>query len=171
MVGLARNAKNEARIRALGAESCGADLFDADSLACTAGGAEIVIHAATSIPTKTKSAPKDWQMNDRIRRDGTRALAECTARIGAKMLLVQSITWVARPADGSAFDEDSPLNPDFTTQSTADMETIAREAGERHRFRVAVLRCGWFYPPGAAHTRLFGEQLFRRKLPIIGRGE
>ena len=171
VLGLARSAKNETAIRACGGESRSGDLFDAESLARAADGAEIVIHAATSIPTKTKPAPEDWQMNDRIRRDGTRALADCAARIGARMLLVQSITWAARPTDGSAFDEDSPLCPDFITQSAADMETIAREAGQKHGFGVAVLRCGWFYAPEAAHTRLFGEQLSRRKLPIIGKGD
>jgi hypothetical protein len=54
------------------------------------------------------------------------------------MLVVQSVTRIARPADGSAFDEDSPFNSDPSTQTTADMETIAREAGARSGFRTAI---------------------------------
>jgi nucleoside-diphosphate-sugar epimerase len=47
------------------------------------------------------------------------------------------------------------------------METIAREAGARSGFRTAILRCGSFHAPDAAHTRAFGKQLAARKLPII----
>jgi nucleoside-diphosphate-sugar epimerase len=168
--GLARNTNNEATIQALGAESRNGDLFHADSLARAAAGADVVIHAATAIPTTSRPSPKDWQMNDRIRREGTRALAECAGRVSAKLFLVQSITWVARSADQGPFDEDAALHPNSLTQSTADMETIAREAGDQRGFGVGILRCGWFYSADSAHTRSFGGNLVARKLPIIGKG-
>ena len=168
---LARNGKNEATIQSLGGESRNGDLFHADSLARAAEGTDVVIQAATAIPTSSKPRPEDWQLNDRIRREGTRALTDCAARVGAKLLLVQSITWVARPADQGPFQEDSSFHTDFVTQSAAEMETIAREAGEHHGFGVGILRCGWFYSADAAHTRSFGENLAARKLPIIGKGD
>jgi nucleoside-diphosphate-sugar epimerase len=167
VIGLARNAKNEETIRSLGGEPRSGDLFNADSLARAAEGAEVMIHAATAIPVNAKPEPRDWEMNSRIRAEGTCALAEATDRVGAKILVVQSITWIARPSDGSAFDENSPFNSDPSIQSTAEMETIAREAGERDGFHTAILRCGWFLAPDAAHTRSFGKLLAERKLPII----
>lgn len=167
VIGLARSAKNEETIRSLGGEPRSGDLFDVESVSRAAEGAEVVIHAATAIPTNAKPAPKDWDINNRIRVQGTRALVEATARVGAKMLVVQSITWIARPADGSEFDEHSPYNSDSTIHSTAEMETIAREAGTRRGFDAAILRCGWFHAPDAAYTRVFGTQLAARKLPII----
>jgi hypothetical protein len=97
--GLARNAKNEATIHALGAESRSGDLSYADSLARAAEGADVVVQAATAIPSPPKPHPRDWKMNDRIRCDSTRALARCAAHIGAKLFLVESISWVARPAE------------------------------------------------------------------------
>jgi nucleoside-diphosphate-sugar epimerase len=168
---LARNKKNETTIHALGAESRSGDLFHADSLVRAAEGAEVVIHAATSIPTSAKPSPKDWQMNDQIRREGTRALTECAARIGAKLFLAQSIAWVARPENQGEFYEDSPLHTDARTQSAAEMEEIVREAGERSGLGVGILRFGWFYCADSAHTRYFGENLAARKLPIIGKGD
>jgi nucleoside-diphosphate-sugar epimerase len=171
VVGLARNSQNETIIRACGGQSRSGDIFHVDSLARAAEGANVIVHAATAIPTGKKPQPKEWQTNDQIRREGTRALAECAARTGAKKLLVQSITWVARPADQSAFDEDSPFHTDPVSQSAAEMETIARESGERQGLDVTVLRCGWFYAADAAHTRYFGETLASRKLPIIGKGD
>ncbi|HKV05432.1 MAG TPA: NAD(P)-dependent oxidoreductase [Candidatus Acidoferrales bacterium] len=172
VIGLARNSKNEETIRRLGAEARRADLFEADSLARAAAGADVVVHAATAIPAGARQAPQDWEMNDRIRRDGTHALAAAAAKAGAKLFLAQSIVWVARPADQSSFDEDSPPHPaESNIKSTADLESIAREAAEKHGFRAAILRCGWFYSPDASHTRLFGHQLTARKLPIIGKGD
>lgn len=53
----------------------------------------------------------------------------------------------------------------------AEGEQIAREAGARHGFQVAVLRCGGFYSADAAHSRMLAEGLARRRLPIIGRGD
>ncbi len=171
VVGMARSDKNEITIQQCGGESRRADLFDANSLTRAADGADVVIHAATAIPTSAKPRPEDWKLNDRIRRDGTRALARAAANVGAKQFLVQSITWVARPADQSAFDENSPLRPEPNIQSTADMETMAREDGATYGFGVAILRCAWFHSADSGHSRLFGQQLAQRKLPIIGRGD
>jgi nucleoside-diphosphate-sugar epimerase len=75
---------------------------------------------------------------------------------------------VARPADGSAFDEDSPIAADPLVQSAADAEAIAREAAAKHGFAVGILRGGSFYGPDSAHTRSIGEGLLKRRLGIIG---
>ena len=170
VLGLARNDKGARLVRSLGGESRAADIFDADALARAAEGADAVIHAATSIPTKTRTGAKDWELNDRIRRDGTRALTACAAKIGARIYLQQSIVWLARPAEDSFFDETARPRPDAVTQSALDGEQLAVEAGERSGFNVAVLRCGLFYGPEAAHTRAMGELLRKRKLPVIGDG-
>ncbi len=171
VVGLVRRPEGERLIRSLGGDPRRADLFDAAALARAAEGAEVVIHAATSIPLRTRPRPEDWASNDRIRREGTRALTMAAARVGAKLYLQQSITWVARPPDGSAFDEGSPPHPDAVTQSALDGEGIAAKAGQRSGLTIGILRCGWFYGPDTAHTRMLAEGLQRRRLPIVGTGE
>lgn len=111
-------------------------------------------------------------MNDRIRRDGTRALTDAAARVGAKLYLQQSVVWVARPRNGSAFQEDSPIVcDDPILQSAVDAESIAREAGAKNGFRTAILRGGSFYDADSGHTRMLAEGFRRRKLPIIGSGD
>ena len=169
-LGLARSGENVRLIESLGGEGRVGDIFDADSLARAAEGADAVIHAATSIPTKSRTSAKDWETNDRIRRDGTRALTSCAAQIGARIYLQQSIVWLARPADCSFFDEAAEPRPDAVTQSALDAEKIAAEAGDRHGFKTAVLRCGLFYGPEAAHTRMMGQMLLKRRLPVVGTG-
>lgn len=171
VLGLVRSQQGEQTVRSLGGESRQADLFDADSLSHAAEGADVVIHAATSIPVKSRLKPGDFLVNDRIRRDGTRALTACAAKIGARHYLQQSIVWLARPQDGSAFDESSKPQPDAVSLSALDAENISREAGERSGFGVSVLRCGMFYGPDAAHTRFMADGLRKRRLPIIGSGD
>jgi 2-alkyl-3-oxoalkanoate reductase len=169
-LGLARNDENARLIESLGGEGRAGDIFDADSLARAARGADAVVHAATSIPTKSRTNAQDWETNDRLRRDGTRALTSCAARVGAGIYLQQSIVWLARPADGSFFDEAAEPRPDAVSQSALDAEKISAEAGDRHGFKAAVLRCGLFYGPEAAHTRMMGQMLRKRRLPVVGKG-
>jgi nucleoside-diphosphate-sugar epimerase len=171
VIGLARSEQGERMIRSLGGEGRVGDLFDAEQLARAAEGADIIIHAATSIPVKTRPSLRDFAMNDRIRREGTRALTTCAGKIGAKHYLQQSIVWLARPQDGSAFDESSKPQPDPVSLSALDAENISFEAGERLGFGVSVLRCGMFYGPEASHTRFMADGLRKRRLPIIGTGD
>jgi nucleoside-diphosphate-sugar epimerase len=171
VVGQVRGAKAESVVRAMGGEPRHADLFDAESLAQAADGCDTVIHAATAIPVKRKTTPADWAMNDHIRRKGTRCLTEAAAKIGAKTYLQQSVVWVARPRDESAFDEDSPAVPDPLLQSAIDAEAIAREAGSVEGFVTGVLRGGAFYDPDSAHFRMLADALRKREMPILGRGD
>jgi nucleoside-diphosphate-sugar epimerase len=171
VIGQVRSAKAENAVREAGGEPRHADLFDAESLSRAAEGCDTVIHAATAIPTKQKTTPDDWAMNDRIRRKGTRCLTEAAAKIGAKTYIQQSVVWVARPKDGSAFNEDSPVVADPSYQSAIDAEAIARDAGSAEGFTTAVLRGGAFYDCDSAHTRMLADALRKRAMPIIGRGD
>ena len=171
VIGQVRSSKAETAVRAAGGDPRHADLFDAESLAKAAEGCDTVIHAATAIPTKRKPAPADWAMNNHIRRKGTRCLTEAAAKIGAKTYLQQSVAWVARPSDDSAFDEDSAAVPDPSIQSAIDAEAIAREAGSADGYTVAILRGGYFYDSESAHTRMIADGLRKRQMPIIGTGD
>lgn len=172
VVGLARDEKGRQAILRSGGEAVVADIFDAGSMAAAVGRADVVIHAATAIPSKVSGGSADWAMNDRLRREGTRALTEAARRLGAKTYVQQSVVWVARPADDSFFDEGTKVEePDALYRSAFDGERIASEAGGRYGFNVSVLRCGGFYAPDASHTRAFARGLLKRRLPLIGGGE
>src|SRR5918997_2220246 len=84
VVGLARDEKGRETIRRLGGEAVVGDIFDAGSLAAAGGKADVVIHAATSIPTDVSGGRAAWELNDRLRREGTRALVEAAAGVGAR---------------------------------------------------------------------------------------
>jgi len=169
VVGLTRSGTAEATVRSLGGDPRRADLFDADAVAQAAKGCDVVIRAATAIPTKVRTGPKDWAMNDRIRREGTRSLVAAVARVGARAFLQESVVWAVGTLDGRPFDEDAPPANDPVLASALDGERIAREAGSVDGFDTMALRCGGFYSADGWHTRILAESIARGRPVLIGR--
>src|SRR5438552_6536429 len=169
-VGLTRNEAGDRLVRALGGEPRRANLFDADSLTKAAERCSVVVHAATAIPTKVRTNPRDWAMNDRIRREGTTCLITAAAHVGAGAYLQQSVVWAVRGPNGATFDEDAPPVSDPILTSSLDGERIAREAAAAYGFRVAILRCGGFYSSDGWPTRVFGESLVRGRPVLVDGG-
>ena len=169
VVGLARSGTGEATVRSLGGEPRRADLFDADAVAKVAKGCDILIRAATAIPTKVRTGPKDWAMNDRIRREGTRSLVTAAHRVGARAFLQESVVWAVGTLDGKPFDEDAPPANDPVLASALDGERIAREAGPADGFDTMALRCGGFYSADGWHTRILAESIAKGRPVLIGR--
>ncbi len=66
VVGLVCSPEGAQKVRELGGEPRQASLFDAEALARAADGCDVVIHAASAIPVRTRVRPQDWAMNDRI---------------------------------------------------------------------------------------------------------
>ncbi len=170
VVGLTRDHRGDRIVSKQGGQPHRGDMFDRESLIDGAEEADVVVHAAANIPTDTNPADEEWELNDRIRREGMKNLIETVTTVEASRLLFQSIVWVARQPDGSEFDEESPPNPDRTTQSALEAERLLKRAGEDYDIEPVVLRCGNFYAPDAAHTRMYGDRLLARRLPVIGRG-
>ncbi|AUV84093.1 epimerase (plasmid) [Salinigranum rubrum] len=166
VVGLTRDEDGDESVVTRGGKPRRGDLFDEESVISASEGADVVIHAATAIPTDDPS-PEDWEINTRVRREGTQALVKAAANAGADQYLQQSIAWVARKPDGSWFDEESPIQPDPSTQSAIDAEAITHEAMTDHDFDIGILRCGYFYAPDAYHTRVHGQALLEGEQTII----
>src|SRR5437879_10029794 len=140
-VGLSGTEAGDGLVRSLAGGPRRANLFDADSLTKAAERCSVVVHAATAIPTKVRTNPRDWAMNDRIRREGTKCLTTAAARVGAGAYLQQSVVWAVRGPNGATFDEDAPPVSDPIFKSSLDGERIAREAATAKGLRTAFLRC------------------------------
>ena len=68
--------ENDTVLSTLGAEPRRGDFFDAASLRNIIAGCDVVMHLATAIPKKILVRKGDWLLNDRLRTEGTRNLAE-----------------------------------------------------------------------------------------------
>lgn len=155
--------------QACGAEVRVADIFDPDSLQRGLEGCDTCINLATSLPGP--SGRGDYDVNDRVRREGVPLLLEACREAGVGRLLQQSIAMVG--ADGETLtDEDAvrrPQGDDISARAinaTLDMEDAVRASD----LDWLILRGGLFYGPGTG----FDDDWFARaavgKLRLPGDG-
>lgn len=170
VVGLTRDRAGDRVVAERGGDPKRGDVFDRDSVRDAAEGANVIVHAATAIPTATRPTRAAWRRNDAVRIDGARNLVAVARAVDASKLLLQSVVWVARRPDGSQFDESAPTNPDRTTRSAAEAERVVREGARDRSFDAVVLRGGWFYAHDAPHTVDFRDRLQSGDLPVVGAG-
>jgi nucleoside-diphosphate-sugar epimerase len=178
VIGMIRSAEREDALHALGAEPAIADALDAGAVRKAIEGArpEAVIHQLTSLPRRIdpRKIERDFELNDRLRSEGTRNLVDAAQAGGAKRILAQSIAFAYAPGPpGTLHTERDPLYlnspPKAFARSAAavdDLERTVLGAGG------LVLRYGYFYGPGSSIARdgAVGEDVARRRLPIVGRG-
>lgn len=170
VIGLTRDDAGDALVREAGGTARRGDVLDRDSVVSAAKDADVLVHAATKIPTDTDPSEDDWALNDRVRREGAEHLLSAAEAVGADRLVLQSVVWVARQPDGRPFDETAEPNPDRSTRSALEAERVVTAGADEHGVEPVVLRGGYFYAPDTAHTHLFGRLLLARRAPIVGRG-
>lgn len=170
VVGVARSDTGAATLRGLGAEPVKVDLLDAAAVARAMRGADAVAHFATSIPTGFSAVkPGAWKTNDRLRRNGTRALIAAAKQNGVRRFIFESIA-LAYPDHGDEWIDETVdlrvLAPPVKTaiEAEAMLADFGRNGGE-----PVSLRYSRIYGPGRA-SQSFLEALQKRQLPIIGPG-
>ncbi|MBM7859395.1 NAD-dependent epimerase/dehydratase family protein [Lentzea nigeriaca] len=87
-------------------------MFDADQLAEALTGYDAVINLATRIPLSAKAVMASaWAENDRIRTEGSAAVAEAALRAGVGRIVQEGISFVYADGGDRELDEDAPLKP------------------------------------------------------------
>jgi nucleoside-diphosphate-sugar epimerase len=171
VVGLSRSPANMEWLRKNGAEPHQGDLFDPAQVKAASEGCDAVLHLATAIPDKIRTPPRDWALNDRIRREGTRNLVEAALANRAKVYVQQSITFIYGDRGGGWVDEETPVSDGGQPRlaSTLDMERIAAEATGRG-LPAINLRCGTFYCWDSSQTQVIFRMVKRGLFPVVGDG-
>lgn len=170
VIGLARDGAGVELVEARGGEPRRGDVMDESSLEqAVPDDVDVVVHAATAIPTSQKPTDEEWARNDRVRLDGATNLVSVAGE-DAERFVFPSVVWLARQPDGSSFDETADRHPDRATRSAAETEDYLREAGSEHGFDVTILRNGFFYASDDTFTRQFAANLLDGDLPVIGGG-
>jgi nucleoside-diphosphate-sugar epimerase len=177
VIGMTRSAQRAESLRAVGAEPAVADALDAGAVRAAVMQArpEAVIHQLTSLPRRIdpRKIRRDFELNDRLRSEGTRILVEAAQAAGASRIVAQSIAFAYAPGPpGTVHGESDPLYldaPEPFRRSALAVHELERTVGEAGGL---VLRYGYFYGPGTSISRegSIGEDLARRRLPIIGNG-
>jgi nucleoside-diphosphate-sugar epimerase len=179
VTGMVRSPERVEALRAMGAEPAIADALDADAVRTVVREArpDAVIDQLTSLPRRIdpRKIERDFVLNDRLRSEGTRHLVDAARAAGAGRIVAQSIAFAYAPGPpGTLHLEQDPLLLEQaprvfrrSARAIGDLEGAVLDAGG------VVLRYGYFYGPGSAisPTGSVGEDLVRRRLPIVGKGE
>ena len=154
---LSRSENNRLRLTEWGATPVNATLFKAESLASALSDCEAVLHLATKIPrVADMKKPGAWTENDRIRRDGMRAIVTAASQVpSVHTIIYPSVSFLyADSGDRWIDSENASLDVAAPMKSTLDAEAdVAAFAGSRPERRGVVLRFGSFYGPGSADSR------------------
>ncbi|MEA2438225.1 MAG: hypothetical protein QOF65_2781 [Thermoleophilaceae bacterium] len=178
---LARSDAKAEPLRELGAGVSVTDVFDAELLrgAMAVAEPEVVVHQLTALPDSLDGhdAAARFAENDRMRVDGTRALVEAAAAVGAARVVAQSIAFAYAPVGDWVKGESAPLFLDAPTPWGASVGAVAeleRQVLEARGMDGVVLRYGTLYGPGTWHDPDGGaiaEAVRAGRMPMIGDGD
>jgi nucleoside-diphosphate-sugar epimerase len=179
VTGLVRSSAKADAVRAMGAEAAVADALDFDALQAAVGAAEpeVVVHQLTSIPAQIdpRRFAEEFEVTNRVRREGTRNLVDAAIAAGARRVVVQSIAQAYKPVGGWVKTEEDPLYDDAPPvfreifDAVIELEAIVLAADG---IEGLVLRYGNFYGPGTrfASDGSDAELVRRQRFPIAGEG-
>jgi nucleoside-diphosphate-sugar epimerase len=167
---LARNGAKGAELEQQGARPVQVSLFDEGALKEVFAGQDAVCNLATAIPSLAKSgATRSWAENDRIRTEGSTAVANAALAAGVKRLVQESITFMypdrAEEWIGETVALEAPPIGQSVTVAEANAARFTNEGGTG-----VVLRFGLFYGPGSNHTDQFLMAARRHVGPVAGPG-
>jgi nucleoside-diphosphate-sugar epimerase len=149
---LARGDDKAAWVESQGARAAQISLFDVGQLTSAFAGHDVVANLATAIPpTKDALKASAWEMNTRIRTEGSNAVVDAALAAGVPRLIQESISFTYADSGDRWLDESEPIDlpPGFDAMAVA--EANANRFTEAGHVGI-VLRFGFFYGPGSAHT-------------------
>ncbi|MEV4949576.1 NAD(P)-dependent oxidoreductase [Streptomyces sp. NPDC053755] len=156
-----------------GAERVVASLLDipGGDLADVLADADVLVNAATAVPADP-SAPGAWEVNTRLREEGTRRLVEAARAARVRHLVQMSITMAYPDGGDRLLDESTPFDADPARGALVEpvrvMErTVRRESGDGPDW--TVLRGARFAGPGTVQD-VQRRRLLGGALPIAGDG-
>ncbi len=169
---LVRRPEAAAFAAACDAEVRSADIFDGASLRAGLSGCDVAINLATALPSPAR-AGGDFDLNDRVRREGVPIFLAACAAAGVGRVLQQSIAMIHGGGADAWADEETffPLPQDSIAgraiAAARDMEAAVTATS----LDWAILRGALFYGPGTG----FDDDWFARgqsgKLRLPGDGE
>jgi nucleoside-diphosphate-sugar epimerase len=161
---LARTPAKAAALTAQEATPISVSLFDRSALTAAFAGHDAVVNLATAIPPMRRfMSVKAHRNNDRVRTEGSAAVADAALAAGVGRLVQESVSMLYRDQGACWIDEDAPIDRYPMARANLAAETNTRRFSALGGTGI-VLRFGWFYGPGAAHS----EQLFAQARRHIG---
>ena len=178
VVGMTRSAGKAEGIHAAGGETVVADALDEQAVMAAVQGArpEIVVHELTALPERfnLRNFDREFELTNRLRREGTDHLVAAARAAGARRFVAQSFAgWPYAPDGGPVKSEEDPLDPDpppgfrGTLAAIRYLESAVLSAAG---LEGLALRYGPFYGPGTSigEKGSIVENVRHRRVPVVG---
>jgi len=142
VVGLARTEPKAAALAASGAEPVQMSVFDQAALTAAFEDVDAVANLATHMPVGMAGVrPGAWKLNDRLRVDGSRIVAQAARDAGVRRLVQESVSFLYADGGDEWITEDSTLSVTRSLDPAAVAEANAT-AFDCHSRQAVVLRFG-----------------------------
>lgn len=152
---LARSESSAAGLAGIGVEPVMVSLFDHDALRTAFVGCDAVVNLATALPSsKNFHRPGAWKENNKIRTEGSAAVVDAALGAGVPTLIQESVVMLYKDGGAQWLDEAWPVDNFPMAHSNLAAEASANRFTESGGKGI-VMRFGWFYGPGAAHSEEF----------------
>jgi nucleoside-diphosphate-sugar epimerase len=149
---LVRSRAKAGQLRQQGATPVEVSLFDAKGLTEAFAGHDAVINLATAIPPMRQFMnARAWAANQRVRAEGSAAVVDAALAAGVGRVVQESVVMLYADGRDTWLDEDAPVERYPMAEGNLAAEANTRRFTGHGRTGV-VLRFGWFYGPGAAHS-------------------
>ena len=160
---IGRTPEKRAALEQQGATAVALDLADPAAVRRALDGHGTVINLATHMPPTTTRMmmPGAWRENDRVRRDGSAALADAAIAVGVRRFVQESFAPIYEDGGDAWIDESWPVRPAPYNRSVLDAERSAARVTEAGGVGI-VLRFSAFYGPDS--------NLLREMLGVVRRG-
>jgi nucleoside-diphosphate-sugar epimerase len=166
---LARRDEKAKWLEGQGARPVEISLFDVDALTGAFAGHDVIANLATAIP-RTKDALKAsaWEANTRIRTEGSTAVVDGALAADVPRLIQESISFTYADGGDRWLDEREPIDVPPGIDAVGVAEANANRFTDADRIGI-VLRFGFFYGAGSAHTDEFIRLARHHIGPVAGR--
>lgn len=142
VTGVARTEARAVELEAAGAEPVEVSLFDQAALTEAVAGHDAVANLATHFPVGVAGVrPGAWKLNDRLRVEGSKIVAQAAVDAGVRRLIQESVSFLYADAGDEWITEDSTLSVTRSLDPAAVAEANATAFGCHSRQSV-VLRFG-----------------------------
>jgi nucleoside-diphosphate-sugar epimerase len=180
VIGTTSSPERAETLRALGAEPVVVDALDTAALraAVIEARPEVVINELTRLPARLnyRKPQETFGPTTELRGKAGPALAGAASEAGARRLIAQSVCFYYASTGRATHVEDDSLMqlPPETpgAQGMIALEALERATLETPGLEGVVLRYGYFYGPRTQYASdgTWGDDVRRRRFPIIGRG-
>jgi nucleoside-diphosphate-sugar epimerase len=179
VIGTTRSEAKLGLIRQLGAEAAVADGLDAEATrrAVRSAKPDVIVHEMTDLKGASDLRHFDqvFAVSNRLRMEGTDHLLAAARETGVRRFVAQSFCgWPYARVGGAVKSENDPLDPEPPQQLRGTLDAIRyveKMVTQASDVGGIVLRYGAFYGPDTGlFDAAFLEQVFRRRVPVIGTG-